>query len=58
MKNHFRRGWTQAEDEMMFDLVSEDTPFRIIAEKIGRTRNACIGRWNRLLKDLHLDSEE
>jgi hypothetical protein len=51
MSNH-KRGWSQADDDLLMDLIAEDIPFREIAPKLGRTRNACIGRWHRLYENI------
>ena len=52
MENHFRGPWTHLEDEILLELVSDGMRFRKIAERIGRTRNACIGRMHRLAQRL------
>jgi hypothetical protein len=52
MNHDLRKTWTDYEDELLLDLISEDMPFREIANHLGRTRNACIGRMSRLSKAL------
>lgn len=49
---HMTRPWLPAEDDLLMDLVAEDIPFRDIAKRLGRTRNACIGRMFRIRKEI------
>jgi hypothetical protein len=52
MQNHFRRSWSQQEDDLLMDMVAEDLKFRDIAAQLGRSRNSCIGRMFRLREQI------
>lgn len=40
--------WDSDADAVLTRLVNEGAPFALIAQRLGRTRNACIGRSQRL----------
>lgn len=44
--------WTATRDAELMDLVSEDLPFEMIAQRMGLTRGQVIGRFNRLRQAL------
>lgn len=45
---HTRRPWTEQDDDLMMEMLSNEMRFREIAKRLNRTRNACIGRMHRL----------
>ena len=50
--------WTREEDERLFQLRAvEGKSFRDCAGILGRTRGACIGRWNRVVQHFPVDDE-
>jgi hypothetical protein len=40
--------WAAEDDQLLSDLIAAGAPFSIAADKLGRTRNSCIGRAHRL----------
>ena len=52
MRTRFTLDWTAAEDTLLLRLWSQGVTARLIADRIGRTRNAIIGRAHRLQKRL------
>lgn len=43
-----RRLWTASEDAILYEMVSDGVRFKLIGDKLNRTKNACIGRMHRL----------
>ena len=42
------RGWTDADDAKLREMVAAGKSYGMAAEALGRTRNSCIGRGHRL----------
>ncbi len=49
------RPWTEQEDDLMFDLVADGMSFSRIGKILGRTKNSCVGRMNRIANKLEID---
>ena len=43
------KGWSYLEDQMLVTILKQGKPYRIIADEIGRTVTACVGRMARIM---------
>lgn len=44
------RFWTSDEDAILLDGVADGVMYKIIGAQLGRTKNSCIGRMDRIAR--------
>lgn len=44
--------WPESDVNTMADIIADGKTFAVVAETLGRSRSACIGRWRKVVRSL------